>query len=125
MVNFYCIFAKEALVVKKYLKDIDNDDVINYMDIANKLTKNDIYSKEPSDVIIGSYIIKYLEKSIVDKENVNIYYVLSCLDPVIINNIKKYVKKLSLNNFKFNAIIKEKECYNEVHSIFDEVFELI
>tara|TARA_R110002060_G_scaffold68460_2_gene77187 strand:+ start:197 stop:622 length:426 start_codon:yes stop_codon:yes gene_type:complete len=88
---FNFVYSRDAITIKKYLNTIEIGEKINYIDIVNKLTKNDYYQYEPSDAVVSSYLIKQLQSAL---ENVNtheVYYVLSELDEEIINNIKEYV----------------------------------
>ena len=59
----------EALTIKKYLNGIEEGEKINYIDIVNKLTKNDYYQYEPSDAVVSSYLIKHLQSAV---ENIKV-----------------------------------------------------
>lgn len=131
-INF--VYDKNALTVKKFLKTIDCDDVINYMDITNKLTKNDIYSVEPSNAIISSYITKYLEKTIIQKHNRNIFYVLSYFKLETILNIQDFMYELLEDgdideNILFNAYLRKDIMLHDnvmnVMNKFDNFYELV
>lgn len=125
MITIICIYAKEASYVRKYLKTIKECNIINYMDISNKLTKNDIYSEEPSNLIINSYIIKLLEKLICENEEEIIYYVMSSMERKIICNLKKYINSLvGKNNVTYIARIRNKNNYLELVNLFDSIEEL-
>lgn len=84
------VYAHDALSIKKYLKTCTNDYIINYIDVINKLTKGDIYSKEPSDIIVKTYILNEIENFIKSGSD-SLYYVLSSLD---INIIKTFIPLL-------------------------------
>jgi hypothetical protein len=128
-INF--VYDKDALSVKKFLKEVECHDIINYMDITNKLTKNDIYSVEPSDIIISSYITKYLEKTIIQKNNRIIFYVINSFLPEVIFNIKDYLYELidehELNEeIQYNIFLKpEFELDNKLETEFDNRYELV
>lgn len=125
MIEIKCIYAKEASSVKMFLKKLKNLTVINYMDIINKLTKNDVYSNEPSDLIINAHIITLLDKLIVEKNITTIYYVMSNLNHETIYNLKEYIKTLTSDELYFSAYIKNKEFYHNVHFMFDHVHEMV
>jgi|10_taG_2_1085330.scaffolds.fasta_scaffold112240_2 hypothetical protein len=117
---FNFVYSKNAITIKKYLGSIEDGDCINYIDIVNKLTKNDYYQYEPSDAVVSSYLIKQLQSVL---ENVNtgkVFYVLSELDELIINNIKEYVEEWSMKKEKeYNIHYTEDICLNGVTELFD------
>ena len=82
--HFNFVYAKDALSIKKYLNAIKEGEKINYIDIVNKLTKNDYYQYEPSDAVVSSYLIKQLQSSVENIKVDKVYYVLSQLDKQII-----------------------------------------
>lgn len=128
IINF--VYDKDALTVKKFLKKVECHDTINYMDITNKLTKNDIYSVEPSDIIISSYITKYLEKTIIQKNNRIFFYVINTFEHSVIFNIKDYLYELIDSNelneeIEFNIFLKEDfELDDKLKVEFDNRYEL-
>ena len=117
---FNFVYSKNAITIKKYLGSIEDGDCINYIDIVNKLTKNDYYQYEPSDAVVSSYLIKQLQSVL---ENVNtgkVFYVLSELDELIINNIKEYVEEWSIKKEKeYNIHYTEDISLNGVTELFD------
>ena len=128
MIIFNCIYAPQALLVRKFLRTVNTDEVINYMEIINKLTKNDVYSCEPSDIVVNSYIIKYLEKSIIEKGSKSFYYVLSNLDETIICNLQEHVNKMCNSideEITYNITVKGdiKNC--NLNEYFQTINELI
>lgn len=128
MIEFNCVFAKDALTVRKFLRTVKGDDIINYMEITNKLTKNDIYSEEPSDMVVNSYIVKHLEKSMLEKENKKFYFVLSEMDITIIKNLQDHIDSLCAlcdESATYNLHIKEKENYKNIHRLFEKVSEIV
>lgn len=125
MIKINCIYSKEATHVKQFLKKIRGFDIVNYMDIMNKLTKNDVYSNEPSDLIINSHIIRLLEKMIIEKNVKIIYYVISNLEHETIYNLKEYINSLSDDEIEYTVFIKDKSEYNNIHFMFDNVYEMV
>jgi hypothetical protein len=129
-ITFNCVYHHKAIKVKKYLKTIKEfDDIINYMEIANKLTKNDYYSKEPSDIVINSYLIKYLIKSLLKNENKNIYYVFSEIDIDIINSLKTYLD--SILPFEIDIVYNlhigtedRKDLSQEITNEFEDIIDI-
>jgi|TARA_R100000501_G_C2574991_1_gene80430 hypothetical protein len=117
---FNFVYSKNAIIIKKYLGSIEDGECINYIDIVNKLTKNDYYQYEPSDAVVSSYLIKQLQSVL---ENVNtgkVFYVLSELDELIINNIKEYVEEWSIKKEKeYNIHYTEDISLNGVTELFD------
>ncbi len=100
--NFNFVYTKDALSIKKYLNEIEEGEKINYIDIVNKLTKNDYFQYEPSDAVVSSYLIKHLQSAVENEKNDDVFYVLSQLDKQIINNIKEYVEDWCCRPIKFN-----------------------
>ena len=57
-IEFNFIYSNDALRVKTFLGNVPRSiECINYMDIFNKLTKNDFYQYEPSDAVVSSSYI--------------------------------------------------------------------
>ena len=90
--KFNFVYSRDAITIKKYLNAIEEGTCINYIDIVNKLTKNDYYQYEPSDAVVSSYLIKQLQVALENVETNEVFYVLSELDEIIINNIKENVE---------------------------------
>jgi len=89
---FNFVYSRDAITIKKYLNAIEEGECINYIDIVNKLTKNDYYQYEPSDAVVSSYLIKQLQTALENVTTLQVFYVLSELDEEIINNIKENVE---------------------------------
>jgi len=125
MVTVICIYAKEASYVRKYLKSIKNRDIINYMDISSKLTKNDIYAHEPSSFIINSYIIRMLEKYLEETTNGTLYYIMSSLEADTIHNLRSHIENIcGKEHLRFTAKIRNKVDYKNIFFLFDLIEEL-
>ncbi len=91
-IEFNFIYSKDAVKVKSFLGSVPrNIECINYMDIFNKLTKNDFYQFEPSDAVVSSYLMKQLQ-TVFDRNDVSIFYVLGNLNEHTVNGIKSYVE---------------------------------
>ena len=74
IVEFNFIYSKDAVKVKSFLGNVPrNIECINYMDIFNKLTKNDFYQFEPSDAVVSSYLMKQLQ-TVFDRDSLSIFY---------------------------------------------------
>jgi|TARA_R100000908_G_C3742610_1_gene138709 hypothetical protein len=117
--NFNFVYAKDALSIKKYLNTVEEGDKINYIDIVNKLTKNDYYQYEPSDAVVSSYLIKQLQSSIENIKVDKVYYVLSQLDKQIITNIKEYVLDWADRPITFNVHYTEDINLNGTAELFE------
>lgn len=103
-----CIYSKNKLDFKKYLKSTKFDDVISFYDIIAKIIKNDnIKSVKPSDIVINSYIRKKIIKTISDEKNEIILYALKNLDLETIKEIKSLIKEnyKGRKKIKFNLIV--------------------
>ena len=110
--EFYCVYAKDALAIKKYLSRVNAKAVkISYIDIYNKLTKNDVYLSEPNEMVVYSRVYTLLQKTLLIncKENITIYYVISELDKDMIKSLRFMIKELYKQPFTFNLIYREED----------------
>lgn len=117
---FNFVYSRDAITIKKYLSERENGECINYIDVVNKLTKNDYYQYEPSDAVVSSYLIKQLQTILENVNTFTVFYVLSELDELIIANIKEYVEEWSVNPRKnYNIHHTEDINLNGVTNLFD------
>lgn len=126
MKNIYCIYSRNKLDFKKYVKMTAYDEVINYNDIMSKLIKNDINSVKPSTIVVNSYIRKKLQKSLESKSIHSILYALKTLDDDTINSIKSLISEFYKNQYTFVLIVLNKvkikvEITDEFKKHFDEI----
>ncbi len=120
--EFYCVYLEDKYTIKKYLNNIHSKSIINYVDIYNKLTKNDVYLSEPNRMVIYSKIYAILNKIILVNKQQQIYYVISELDIDMLKNIKLIVEDLYKNVFTFYLVIKSKESISAEHvSLFSDI----
>jgi len=106
--DFVFVHSKDALKVKTFLGTVPrNIECINYMDIYNKLTKNDYFQSEPSDVVVSSYLMKQLQTLLGKDTTSTIYYVLEELNEDVILGIKEYVLTLSEKDVNYHLIVSE------------------
>lgn len=105
VLEFSFVYSKDATKIKIFLDNIPrNIDCINYIDIYNKLSKNDYLQCEPSDAVISSYLIKNLQSTLGTNTVHSIFYVLSNIDDITIHSIQDYIKSLT-----------EKEIYYKLY----------
>jgi hypothetical protein len=114
-VTFSCIYSKDALKLKRFLKQAEKDSlVVSYIDLTNKLSKNDVYQHEPNDSILSSMILliltDYLSKATRDTK---IFYVLSCLEEEVIFNLKEVISDIYSHDFSF--ILYSDENFESKH----------
>lgn len=122
--EFYCVYAKDALAIKKYLSRVNAKAVkISYIDIYNKLTKNDVYLSEPNEMVVYSRVYTLLQKTLLIncKENITIYYVISELDKDMIKSLRFMIKELYKQPFTFNLIYREEDFIKGYNSLFHDV----
>lgn len=115
--KFNFVYSKDSLALRKVLSDLSSDCCISYQDIFNKLTKNDVYSTEPADVVVNSFLIKKLEKELIG-EHQNLYYIISNLENEVIENVKHFVKDYAEAEF-FLYIVNEEDLSCD---LFDEIY---
>ena len=91
-VNF--VYANEPYKVKSFLERIPrNIECINYIDIYDKLAKNDYYDHKPSDAVVSTYLIKQIQY-VIEKDLRSVYYVLGCIEKESVQNLQNYRKTL-------------------------------
>lgn len=117
------VYSKDASKVKEFLGNIPRSiECINYMDIVNKLTKNDYYQFEPSDAVVSSFLIRQIQIAFERDTLRSLFYVLGSLDEQVINNIKEYVSTLTDKSITFNLYYSSisVESYNH---LFNDIIE--
>ena len=122
-IEFNFIYSKDAVRVKAFLGNVPrNIECINYMDIFNKLTKNDFYQFEPSDAVVSSYLMKQLQ-TVFDRNAVSIFYVLGNLNEHTVTGIKSYVESLTNNDITYNIYHSPDINVNGSAKLFKNVIE--
>jgi len=117
------VYSKDASKVKEFLGNIPRSiECINYMDIVNKLTKNDYYQFEPSDAVVSSYLIRQIQIAFERDTLRSLFYVLGSLDEQVINNIKEYVSTLTDKSITFNLYYSSIPTENYDH-LFNDIIE--
>ena len=122
-IEFNFIYSKDAVKVKSFLGNVPrNIECINYMDIFNKLTKNDFYQFEPSDAVVSSYLMIQLQ-TVFDRNAVSIFYVLGNLNEHTVTGIKSYVESLTNNDITYNIYHSPDINVNGSAKLFKNVIE--
>ncbi len=122
-IEFNFIYSKDAVRVKSFLGTVPrNIECINYMDIFNKLTKNDFYQFEPSDAVVSSYLMKQLQ-TVFDRNTSSIFYVLGNLNEPTVEGIKTYVESLTEREIKYNIYHSPDINVNGSAQPFENVIE--
>ena len=117
------VYSKDASKVKEFLGNIPRSiECINYMDIVNKLTKNDYYQFEPSDAVVSSYLIRQIQIAFERDTLRSLFYVLGGLDEQVITNIQSYVSTLTDKNITFNLYYSSIPTENYSH-LFNNIIE--
>jgi len=116
-----CVYSKDKHLIKQYVNKINSKYVINYSDIFNKLTKNDVYLNEPTEMIVFSKIYTIFQKILSTYKPHKIYYIIHELDVESLKNLKVIIKNLYNNTFYFNLIIKSDDYIEEYNHLFDDV----
>lgn len=96
VLEFSFVYSKDAVKIKSFIDSIPrNIECINYIDIYNKLSKNDYFQSEPSDAVISSYLMRQLQTAVSRTSTRNLFYVLGSVDRDVISGIQSYVKSLT------------------------------
>jgi len=123
-IEFNFIYSKDAVKVKSFLGNVPrNIECINYMDIFNKLTKNDFYQFEPSDAVVSSYLMKQLQIVLDRSTTTSIFYVLGNLNESTVEGIKRYVESLTAKELQYNIYHSPDINVNGSAKLFENVVE--
>lgn len=118
------VYSNNALKIKKFLDSLPKGtDCINYMDIYNKLTKNDYLQSEPSDAVVSSYLMINLQSALNKRGIHTLYYVLSNSDASTIESIQKYIKTLTTKQTQFKLYYTPEIDITEINSFFYETIK--
>jgi len=122
--EFYFVYSNDAVKIKSFIDNVPrNIECINYIDIYNKLAKNDYFQSEPSDVVVSSYLMRQLQTVISRNSTQNIYYVLGSIDKNVVNGIQSYIKTLTSRNVEFKIYHTPEVQLTSVGRLFSEVIE--
>jgi hypothetical protein len=120
-VNF--VYANEPYKVKSFLERIPrNIECINYIDIYDKLAKNDYYDHKPSDAVVSTYLIKQIQY-VIEKDLRSVYYVLGCIEKESVQNIQRYMQSLTNKSIVFNIYHSVDINLNGSSKLFQELRE--
>ena len=123
-IEFNFIYSNDALRVKTFLGNVPRSiECINYMDIFNKLTKNDFYQYEPSDAVVSSYLMKQLQTVLDRSTTTSIFYVLGNLNESTVEGIKRYVESLTAKELQYNIYHSPDINVNGSAKLFENVIE--
>lgn len=102
VLEFYFVYSKDAVKIKGFIDSIPrNIECINYIDIYNKLAKNDYFQSEPSDAVVSSYLMRQLQTVMGRSSTINVYYVLGSIEKEVIEGIQSYVRTLTERDILF------------------------
>jgi hypothetical protein len=123
-IEFNFIYSNDAVRVKTFLGSVPRSiECINYMDIFNKLTKNDFYQYEPSDAVVSSYLMRQLQNAISRNISTTIFYVLGNLDKETIGGIQEYVETLSDKPITYKMYHSPDIIVNGTAELFADIIE--
>ena len=123
-IEFNFIYSSDALRVKTFLGKVPRSiECINYMDIFNKLTKNDFYQYEPSDAVVSSYLMRQLQNAIGRNISTTIFYVLGNLNKETVGGIQSYVESLSNKPITYTIYHSPDITVNGTAELFDDIIE--
>jgi hypothetical protein len=122
--EFYCVYARDALAIKRYLGKVNSKSIkISYIDVYNKLTKNDVYLSEPNEMVVYSKVYTLLQKTLLTEcdEKTKVYYVVSDLDKEMIKGLKNVIKEFYGKSFNFVLIAHKDIEVQGYGNIFHEI----
>ena len=122
--EFSFIYSKDAVKIKSFLGSVPRSiECINYMDIYNKLAKNDYLQSEPSDIVVSSYLMRQLQTVIAKSTTRSLFYVLGELDKDVISGIKDYVETLTPRTIHYKIYYTSEVNLNGSSFLFNEAVE--
>lgn len=122
--EFSFIYSKDAVKIKAFLGSVPRSiECINYMDIYNKLAKNDYLQSEPSDIVVSSYLMRQLQTAVVRSTTRSLFYVLGELDREVISGIKDYVGTLTPRTIHYKIYHTPEVNLNGASFLFNEAVE--
>ena len=122
--EFNFVYSKDALRIKTFLGSVPrNIECINYMDIFNKLTKNDYFQLEPSDAVVSSYLMRQLQTALGRTTTSTVFYVLGNLDKPTVTGVKSYVESLTIKEITYKIYATPDINVNGTASLFDDIVE--
>lgn len=119
MLTKFTIVNCSPLTFDEQFKKTNDTEIINYLDISDKLENNDINKKTPHHSIVRYYIIKKINKLITDKDEHKVIYFLDNLDIEIIRSLKKLV--YSIDNIRWDLFTDLQKISPEINSEFDRI----
>ena len=118
------VYAKDAVKVKTFLGNVlSSIECINYMDIYNKLVKNDYLQSEPSTAVVSSYLMRQIQSAITKNTTRSLFYVLGELDEEVIMDIKDYVRSLTSKTIHYKIYHAEDANIKRLKFLFNETVE--
>jgi endonuclease III-like uncharacterized protein len=124
ILEFSFIYSKDAVKIKAFLGSIPRSiECINYMDIYNKLSKNDYLQSEPSDAVVSSYLMRQLQSTVDRSTTRSLFYVLGELNKDVISGIKEYVETLTEREIHYKIYHTPEVNINGSSFLFNESVE--
>lgn len=118
------VYSNDAARVKEFLGNVPRSiECINYMEIVNKLTKNDYYQYEPSDMVVSSYLIRQIQSAFEKDSLRSLFYVLGSVQEDVISNIKEYTQSLTHTPIRFNLYHSTSIDIKDSFYLFDNINE--
>lgn len=124
VLEFSFVYSNDAIKIKSFVDNIPrNIECINYIDIYNKLSKNDYFQFDPSDEVISSYLIRSLQSTLVKNNVYSIFYVLSNIDNITIQNIQDYIKSLTKKEIYYKLYHTSDDDISNIKSLINEIIK--
>lgn len=104
-----CIYFNNTVKLKKYTRTLDQSSLISYIDIANKMSRNDVYSYAPSEITLNFMIQEALDE-LLDHKIQHLFFVLSSLREETLFNLKSYIEEKGFS-VDLHAIVDEESRF--------------
>lgn len=104
-----CIYFNNTVKLKKFTRTLDQSNLISYIDIANKMSRNDVYSYAPSEITLN-FMIKEALDEVLDHKVQHLFFVLSSMQEETLENLKSYIEQRGFSP-DFHAIVDEESRF--------------
>jgi hypothetical protein len=124
ILEFSFVYSKDAAKIKGFLDSIPRSiECISYIEIYNKLSKNDYLQSEPSDAVVSTYLMKSLQSSLSKSTVRSIFYVLGDIDSFTIKDIQSYIETLTDKKVHYKLYYTPNPNINKINFLFKETVE--
>ena len=108
------VWCKTKTEFDRLTRSQECDLAVSFSDVQARLIKSDPYGQEPSDTIISLYIMKLINRVLLDRKDesaTKIIYMFKNLDKDTVCNFKEFMQSFSEETVEFNLTIINRTDY--------------